>query len=236
MWSTFTTESPMWRDDDPVTTAWSRCPPSRGVDPAARRPERSTARARPTRVARTTGHATVAAASTITGGYDAAYGARDSSGGGTGEIHDRRGPAHRREPHRRRAAPGRAASRVGSRSAPTPRACRRRPRPGRRGGPPSRAPAARRPGAVRRRAAAAQHAGGDHRRRRPGRRVRRPRCSWRPAGADRSSSVVLAIAGVRVLRQGHREGVPPGRRRRGRRVRRRAARRLLGRRAAACRW
>ena len=50
-----------------------------------------------------------------------------------------------------------------------------------------------------------------------------------------SSTVVLGDRRLRVLRQGHREGLPPGRRARAGGLRRRPARGLLGRRASACR-
>ena len=121
VWSTFTTESPVWRDDDPVTTVMEQVPadprrdPSGSVDRSGSTdgcPVRSEWRIRP--ATRPVGSVD------ITGGYDAAYGARNSSGGGTGEIQAARPYAPRNRPTTCRSR--RAASRVASPSAPTRRA------------------------------------------------------------------------------------------------------------------
>ena len=112
-----------------------------------------------------------------------------------------------------------------SRARPTARP-RVRPRPPARRAPTGRrtAPRAARPA--------------DRHRRRAG---RSPRCSsarmlLAPVGGARRRRRRPRPRRRRVLRQGHREGLPPGHGRRPRRLRRRAARRLLGRRAAPCRW
>ena len=137
VWSTFTTESPVWRDDDPVTTVMEQVPaeprrdPSGSVDRSG-----STARVPSDPSGGYDRPRDPSGSVDITGGYDAAYGARNSSGGGTGEIPAARPYAPRDRtgdvPVQPRREPGRIT--IGT----DPSGMTRRPTdPGRRGGRPT---------------------------------------------------------------------------------------------------